>query len=454
MRVIGLGMLLLSCACGPGADQGASSSAPSTSTPASTNAGSASASATAKTSAAPPGKSTPDKLTSPIRENVSAGDFKDGVAFEARLFVSKLTPADKIHLALRFKLEKPLEQDDPLRKATMDAGELLPSLRFEVTSPSGKTTLETSEKLGQGQLSIPWFDTELALDGQGASQHGKLAAWKKPAPDLFAKPGKYGIAISGQLKLGDRIVPIALKPIELEIVEQSPSFKSLADLSADAAQLVQTKKGLAKPPQSFTAIIDDTDGHRWFRHQVDAAGKTGRSSYDVEIIETLLDPAGREINYDTFLHFTCVAEGVTIATPRGPVPVESLVPGDAVTAYDVAIGRKTIATVEHVQSAHAERLIQLGDLLVTGAHPIYVGGRFEPAAQLAPGSELLTEALVKRPFSAIELTTPATVFELSVSEPHTYFAGGVLVHNKAVYEPVGGQKQPYRGWFYRRAVKR
>jgi len=453
MRASTLLSLFLACAAcgsetkpnkrGPGDDED----------PAKTSSAPARPSQSGPTKTAPPPKKDPDKLTSAIRENVSTGDFKDGAAFEARVFVSKLTPADGLHLAMRFKLEKPLENDDPLRKASMDAGDLLPSLRFEITSASGKTKLQTSEKLGQGQLGIGFFATELTLDGRGLSQFGKLAAWQKPAPELFSKPGKYSVEISGQLKMGDRAIAIALKPIEFEIVEASSTFKTLAALSADAANLVQKKKDLAKAPQSFTAVIDDTDGNRWHRYQVDA-GQQGQVSYDVEIIELLLDPAGNEVNYDSFLHFTCVAEGVTIATPKGKVAVERLAIGDSVVSYDVATKTKRISLVEHVSASHAERMIRVGELLVTGAHPLFADNRFEPAANVAPGSELLTESLTTKLFDPVEIEMPATVYELTVSEPHTYFAGGVLVHNKAVYEPVGGQKQPYQGWFYRRAVKR
>lgn len=455
MRATALAFLIALAACGSETKPGTrSSSTEDDSTPSKTSSGTAKPSQSTPTKPGPPTKKEPDKLTSPIRENVSTGDFKDGAAFEARLFVSKLTPADNVHLAMRFKLETPLANDDPRRKATMDAGELLPSLKFELTSPSGKTTLQTTEKLGQGQLSLAWFDAEFTLDGRGISQFGKMATWQKPAPDLLSKPGKYSIAVSGNLKLADRTVAILLKPIEFEVVESGPSMKTLAELSQVASELVQKKKSLAKPPQSFTAVIDDTDGNRWLRYQVDTEGQTSHGRYDVEIIEVLLDPAGNELNYDSFEHFTCVAEGVTIATPTGSVPVEKLTIGDSVVSYDVATKTKSISLVEHVSASHAERLVRIGDLLVTGAHPIFSGSRFELAANLTPASEMLRLDLSKKLFDPVTLELPATVYELTVTEPHTYFAGGLLVHNKAVYEPVGGQKQPWRGWFYRRAVKR
>lgn len=454
---------------GPGSGAPSSTGAPSTPQTASTTSTTSTASTTR-----PRPTSKPERLTSPIRENAASGPFQDGAAFEVRLFVSKLTPSDPVRLALRFKLERPLTKDDPqeaLRKATIDAAELLPKLRFVVTAPDGgKTTLETSEKLGHGQLSIPWFDTELSLDGRGVSQHGKTAAWKTPAPALFEKPGKYGIAVSGQLDLGGRAVTLSHAPLELEITGATPSFKPLSELSADAARLVQERHGLSKPPTSHTAIIDDVDDNRWLRYQLEPEG--GAMDYRVEIVEVLLDPGGRAQHHDVFSHFTCVAEGVSVATVRGDVPIEALAPGDVVRSYDVARGRLTTATVEHVRRGHAEQLMQLGQLFVTGAHPIFVDGRFELAAHVRPGEGLLTlgaaglgclgargcetgeGSLTSQPASPTAVRRAGAVIELGVSAPHTYFAGGVLVHNKAVYEPVGGQSQPYRGWFYRRAARR
>jgi hypothetical protein len=71
-------------------------------------------------------------------------------------------------------------------------------------------------------------------------------------------------------------------------------------------------------------VIDDQDGHRWHRFQLDRGSRIGGAGSDLTIVEVLLDPSGTVKNYDAFLHNTCVAEGVPIETPNGPVPVERL----------------------------------------------------------------------------------------------------------------------------------
>jgi hypothetical protein len=46
------------------------------------------------------------------------------------------------------------------------------------------------------------------------------------------------------------------------------------------------------------------------------------------------------------------------------------------------------------------------------------------------------------------------VYDLAVDPPHTYFAGGLLVHNKAAHVPLGTDPDDQNGLFYRRASRR
>ena len=66
------------------------------------------------------------------------------------------------------------------------------------------------------------------------------------------------------------------------------------------------------------------------------------------------------------------------------------------------------------------------------AHPFWVGGDWRPAGELQAGDVLTTpgggsavlERVVRRPGEC-------TVHNLAVAGPETYYAGGVLVHNKS-----------------------
>ena len=79
------------------------------------------------------------------------------------------------------------------------------------------------------------------------------------------------------------------------------------------------------------------------------------------------------------------------------------------------------------------------DLRVTPWHPIFVvdSGRFVDAGKLSdevllgPGGQLRRVALQPAP--------AGYVYDLAVEWPHTYFAGGVLVHNKAAATTRGRQ---------------
>jgi hypothetical protein len=130
----------------------------------------------------------------------------------------------------------------------------------------------------------------------------------------------------------------------------------------------------------------------------------------------------------------CVLAGTPVATPDGARPIESLRAGDAVLvrAPDgrVVEGRVVVST--HHRARGALRL-DLGErwLDVTAGHPVFVHGRgFVEAGDLAPGDSLLTREGPARLVSVTAREGTFDVVDLTV-EPHpTFFAAGVLVHNK------------------------
>lgn len=133
----------------------------------------------------------------------------------------------------------------------------------------------------------------------------------------------------------------------------------------------------------------------------------------------------------------CFVAGTPISTPQGPVPIEALREGTLIDGYDVAHQRMVQTRVRRVHSRDAEQLVRL--TLSTGAaldatpeHPFFLPalGEFRRAAQLQPGDRLLTDTGAAAALISTESRGEhATVYNLSVGEPHTYFAGSVLVHN-------------------------
>jgi hypothetical protein len=142
---------------------------------------------------------------------------------------------------------------------------------------------------------------------------------------------------------------------------------------------------------------------------------------------------------------SCFVAGTLVATPGGPRPIESLAAGDEVWAFDVNTMRRARRRVEalHRASAREVRSVRAGDLFVRGvtpSHPVYAPARgaFVPLRELRVGDAVLGfdgEAATPRAVEGVDARErPAAdvdVYNLTVEGPeHTYFADGLLVHNK------------------------
>ena len=159
---------------------------------------------------------------------------------------------------------------------------------------------------------------------------------------------------------------------------------------------------------------------------------------------------GFRSNLSTALN--CFAAGTPVLTPNGPRPIESLQEGDLVLSQpegepDGAIDRRCVERV-YVRSAVLLHL-HVGEqvIRVTGEHPFYVKGKgWVEAGLLEPGDLLLSHEKVWIPVQEIiDGGSQETVYNLRVSEYHTYFVGeaswgfSVWVHNASPsYDAVRG----------------
>lgn len=83
----------------------------------------------------------------------------------------------------------------------------------------------------------------------------------------------------------------------------------------------------------------------------------------------------------------CVPTGTMIDTPRGPVPVEQIVPGMVV--WGEVEGRTVPTVVRAIQRGEAREFIRIGDLRVTSNHPIKtLEHGYVRAGDLRPGLHL------------------------------------------------------------------
>jgi hypothetical protein len=387
----------------------------------------------------------------PIRDNSTQSEVKDGVSVRVRLFRSELTPKDPLRIAFWLDPEQTIDTKHPWAREQIDWSEVLPGLRFVVKTPKGKSVeLVTADKFPK-----PWQSTlafvlhDITLDGTGLTQVLGTLKWKEPKPDLFAEPGKYELGVLGKIQ-GDKgtTLEIASKPIGFEVFEHGPKHKSLAELEALAADSI-SNKNLQKLAKPLSASIQDVNGNLWTRFTIEDRN----DGYDKNVIEVLLDPAGKELAYDAYTHFTCVAEGTPIATPEGEIAVERLVVGTRVFGYDTQTKQRVVTSVRHVDAAYASRLLRIGRSKLTASHPVFADGSWQLAGELGTGKLGLDPAgrsIVLEPVVSEELSA---VYDISVDPPHNYFAGGVLVHNKSAHVPLG-KGEPWNGWFHRRSAKK
>lgn len=134
-----------------------------------------------------------------------------------------------------------------------------------------------------------------------------------------------------------------------------------------------------------------------------------------------------------------------VATPEGPRRLRDLRPGDAVFAFDLAAGTRVTTTVERLHRARVEEVCAIGPLRgVTASHPMFDAsrGRFVPLRDIGADARWRLETGRDAPVgNDVELrrTPGVEVFNLTVAGQHpSYFADGVLVHNKSpLFEPSG-----------------
>ena len=124
--------------------------------------------------------------------------------------------------------------------------------------------------------------------------------------------------------------------------------------------------------------------------------------------------------------------------------IAGLSEGDEVLAFDVGENALRCERVVSLHQVSAKPYLELsfshgGPLLnVTAEHPFYCDGAWLAAASLRVGSRVVCAALEAGGVAPAEVTgirassDALIVYNLSVSGCHTFFAGGILVHNKNI----------------------
>lgn len=130
----------------------------------------------------------------------------------------------------------------------------------------------------------------------------------------------------------------------------------------------------------------------------------------------------------------CFVAGTLVTLADGTrKPIEQIQGGDNVRSYDTVAGKFTVGIVTHTMTRRAGGYLNIDGLLVTSEHPIWLVNRqeFVHARDIQVGDILLRDNGRERDVQFIfSVPVEADVYNLTVESDHTYFAGGVLVHNK------------------------
>jgi hypothetical protein len=432
---IGALLLLVGCSSSPTKGGPASSSGPSS-------------------SAAPIASLAPGSRAA-IRDNTAKSPYSSGVGLEARALVTKVAQGDGFPLALRFVREARADGSDPWEHLQLDGDAVMRSVRLEIELPGGeRRTLELADdSAAQASPTSPrWWAPVVTIDKTGLRVGDIPRAWKTPADDVFAATGAVSITVTATFEAGPE-PPVVLTTGKLgfEVAAPSDTFKRMVDIERAASEAARSAWNAKSIPIPREPTIDDVDGNLAVRFN--RANGGGRTNYDDELLEVWVDRAGKVLATDGYTHFTCVAEGTPIATPHGPVAVERLALGAEVLAFDVEAGTPAVAKVLRIDRERAPSVVALGDLLVTPGHPVWAADRWTPAAEVEPGMRLLGPTRADLAAAPVTIATPHVVFDIGVTAPHTYFAAGVLLHNKAAHVPLGGAGRPWGPLFFRHAAK-
>lgn len=240
------------------------------------------------------------------------------------------------------------------------------------------------------------------------------------------------------------------------IMEQYERILATAD--QDAATLAQKTQDLQNARDAYARAQRDWDRARAYRegrvssppetsvstrHLDELAATRRRLESEVRALESRGAARSSTYQYDDVGRVPpCFAAGTPVAVPGGVQTIETLLPGAAVLAFDVARGAVVPGKVVQLHANWTESFVHLGfggtTVRATREHPFWVDAQqaWVPAYRLVPGTSLRGPSGPVVLESAEIHPADAATFNVEVEAAHCYFVGtqGALVHN-AVQPP-------------------
>jgi len=162
--------------------------------------------------------------------------------------------------------------------------------------------------------------------------------------------------------------------------------------------------------------------------------------WDGPVYNLLVWPGGTFASNSILIHNKgCFLPDTPVLRSDGTkAKISQVKPGDKLLAFDPGRGlvrTRVLEVLKRDAKEHLELRTEGVTLEVTPDHPLFLGeGKFRSAGLLHPGETIWAwdggEIRPQKILSIRRIRGPSEVFHLRTDLPHTFFAGGVLVHNK------------------------
>lgn len=289
---------------------------------------------------------------------------------------------------------------------------------------------------------LPSIFLELSDEGFNTVVLGHAGSWDEVDRPSFDEPGEYRLSVSGSIMI-EAQQPIAFQTAETTISREAEGVLPIEEIRREAVAKLREVLG----HQATDKILPDKGGHGEY-DPLDVIGLPTHERVVLLAVEqpssisggrahdqyrVVVEPDGTVVEITHEHRQTCLAAGTPVDTEHGPRPIEQLRPGDRVWSFDLESGRPLLTTVQAIHHGEVSAVLEINSILsATAEHPVYANGEWIPAGRLRQG-----DLVIGRDESHLLAITPrllsrrTAVLDLTVDEPHNFFAGGLLVHNKS-----------------------